>query len=399
MKIRRYNSSQPKIRRYKKIYRKTNTKVIGTAIFVVALVVVFFLSWSLYRPIIDFFSGNLSSQEESSEQSSQQSSVSSKPEVVITPPQVDDTDAIRAVYMPIDMLYDSTTLNNFLDSLNENKYNYIMLDMKTADGNLTYTSSLKEVQGTSVVMTDAISNMPDTVALLRARGFGIIAKIHVFRDPIGSRSDYDKAIHYLDSELFWLDNTKEKGGKTWLNPCSQKARDYVVSIAEEVAQMGVDIILFDDIRFPNKLGFAYADCGVEVTLENKDEYLNQFIVQATETLSSYDVELYFSSPANATVSEVTFPYGTLPVLLAKDGYAPTLYAADYNSELPSYTAVEEQLKKLAKYIDSETEPAFLPILDASKGYDDAARQISVLTQNNYNSYILYSENGNYGFAN
>ena len=398
--MQRRTNAQPKIRRYKKIYHKANFRPVKTVLFIVGLVAIFFLSWSLYRPIISFFSGDFSSVPEVSDSTdSELSHPGSNPEPVAPPEDLPDDTSIRAVYMPIDLLYDSDLLTDFVDTLTRNNINHVMLDIKNADGYLTYISELNALQNSSVIMNGAISNMQDTVALLHAHGFGVIAKIHVFRDPAGSRSDYDKAIHYLDSNLFWLDDSPENGGKTWLNPCSPRARDYVLSIAEEVASMGFDIILFDDVRFPGKLGSAYTDYGVEVTQENKDDYLKEFISQASQELSSYDTEIFISSPAADSLSADPFSYGIKPVLLASGGYAPTLYPADYDSALSPYDAVEEQLKQLAPYLSSDAGLPFLPLLQAFDGYtyDDIFQQVSALADAGFDSYILYSEDGQYDF--
>ena len=400
MKNRRKVNSQPKIRRYKKIYNKRTLKPLWTVLFILGLGVVFFLSWSLYQPIIDFFSGSMESSKSSSDASSkaEPEPQRSEPEPLPVPDEPAD-DAVRAVYMPLETLYNGDKLDGFLQMMSDNGLNCILLDIKTQEGYLTYTSSLPQVKDTAAIMDGAISNMADTVSLLKARGIGVIANIHVFRDPVGSRSDYDKAVHYLGSNLFWLDDSKENGGKTWLNPCSQKARDYVISIAGETAQMGFDAIIFSDVCFPGRLGAAYTDYGVEVTEDNKADYLSMFADEALEALSDFDVQVYFSSPAVDSISGDTFSYGAKPVTIAKNGYAPTLYPSEYDASRSAYDAVTAQLKKLGDYIDPEDEAslAFLPLLQAFGGYgpDDIAQQISALEDRGFNSYIIYSEDGVY----
>ncbi len=370
-------------------------------LFVLGLGVVFFLSWSLYQPIIDFFSGNMESSSSSEKESSSRPESSSS-RVVSEPssaPEVVPPEALRAAYMPIETLYSSDALDRFLNMLSENGLNSILLDVKTQEGYVTYTSELPQLKGSAAVMDGAISNMADTVSLLRARGISVIANIHVFRDAVGSRGDYEKAIHYLDSNLFWLDDSKENGGKTWLNPCSPKARDYVVSIAVEAAQMGFDAILFSDVRFPGRLGAAYADYGAEVNEGNKSGYLAAFVDEALKALDGYGTAVYFSSSAVDSISGDIFSYGAKPVDIAKSGYAPTLYPSEYDASRSAYDAVTAQLKKLDGYIDPEKDGslAFLPVLQAFGGYgrDEIAQQIAALSDRGFYSYILYSGDGAY----
>ncbi len=364
--------------------------------FILGLGIVFFLSWSLYQPIIDFFSGNMETSRSSGDEvSSRPEQPSSRPEPESQPQHSGDTqeDALRAIYMPVETLYDGDALDEFLQMMSANNLNCILLELKTPEGYLIYTSSVPGAP----ILEGAISNLPDTVGLLRARGYSVIASIRVFRDAAGSRSDYDKAIHYLDSNLFWLDDSKDNGGKTWLNPCSPRARGYIVDIAVEAARMGVDAVVFSDVRFPGRLGAAYADYGAEVNEDNKADYLSTFVSEALEALDDYGVKVYFSSPAGDSISGDTFPYGAKPAAIAKGGYAPTLYPSEFDASRSVYDAVTTQLKKLGDYIDPEDADAldFLPFLQAFGGYsgDDIAQQIAALSDRGFYSYILYSDEG------
>jgi len=408
LKTRRGLGSQPKIRRYKKIYNKTPLRPIWIILFIIGLVGVFFLSWSLYQPIMDFFSGSLgsSSEEESTDESlhlseTEPSSSRSEPEYVPLP-EGGPEDSIRAVYMPVAFLYDSGRLNDFMQFLETNALNYIMLDIKTPEGYVTYASSLASLRSSAAMTEDAITNMADAVSLLHAQGIGVIARISVFRDPIGSRSDYDRAVHYLGSNLFWLDDSKENGGKTWLNPCSPKARNYVLDIAEEVAAMGFDSIIFDELRFPGRLGSDYTDYGVPVSEDTKADYLSVFVSEALERLGGYGTQIYFGSPAVDSISGDVFPYGVQPVRIAKEGYAPTLYPSEFDGSLTARKAVETQLRRLADYISPDTDGAlaFLPILQAFGGYgaDEISQQIEALAESGYYSYILFAPDGEYSLA-
>jgi len=96
---------------------------------------------------------------------------------------------------------------------------------------------------------------------LHSEGIYAIARIAVFQDPVlaGARNDlavYNKYTSSDNSGIFeylmsavslWLDNKK----LSWIDPASEEAWDYNISIAKDAISKGFDEINFDYIRFPS----------------------------------------------------------------------------------------------------------------------------------------------------
>ena len=59
------------------------------------------------------------------------------------------------------------------------------------------------------------------------------------------------AVHYQDTDYFWLDAAAENGGKPWLNPYSDLAFQYLDGLLGEVEDLGFEQILLSGVQFPN----------------------------------------------------------------------------------------------------------------------------------------------------
>ena len=114
-----------KIKRYNKIYRSgygTRKKVLRWSIFVVIILAVVFVGYSVAGPFMDFVNGRIepSSSDSSSVDSSQTDSSSSSGLSSESEPEQTADEALKAVNLPLDAAKDTAALSAFLTTAKEN---------------------------------------------------------------------------------------------------------------------------------------------------------------------------------------------------------------------------------------------------------------------------------------
>lgn len=164
-------------------------------------------------------------------------------ETVIT---ADNIGTVRAIYIENSLLGETDELKEALGKAESNGFNAVMLDFKTRDGYLAYSSSASAQPGTG---SNNLIN--DTVIdIIKDSGMYIIGRIFCFEDGVAPQRL--NAFVYEDEALtgIWLDAPAVNGGKPWLNPASASSSAYLCSVIAEVSLMGADCIYLDSVQFP-----------------------------------------------------------------------------------------------------------------------------------------------------
>src|SRR5206468_5697375 len=73
-----------------------------------------------------------------------------------------------------------------------------------------------------------------------------IARIAIFRDERLVTQHPELAVQSRKNRTAW----RENGKLVWTDPSNPKVQDYNIALAKHVAQLGVDEIQFDYVRFP-----------------------------------------------------------------------------------------------------------------------------------------------------
>lgn len=165
----------------------------------------------------------------------------------------------------------------------------IMMDLKSIYGNFYYNSGAYGAVTATSADTDAIEDL--IAQLAEQDGLYLIARI-------ASLSDYNFALANQPSGLpmrsgaLWMDSE----GCYWLDPMSTTVQEYLVSIAQELALMGFDEIVFDDFRIPDSTSIVYEG---EYT---REEAAAEAAATIRSLLSSDAIRVSFNS-SNPLVAE------------------------------------------------------------------------------------------------
>ena len=120
--------------------------------------------------------------------------------------------------------------------------NAVVFDIKDSDGSVTIPFE-HPLGGQHKVY---IHDLPKLVHFLHQQNMHAIARIAIFRDETLVIAHPELAVQSRRTHQAW----RENGKLVWTDPSNPKVQDYDIALAKHVAQLGVDEIEFDYVRFP-----------------------------------------------------------------------------------------------------------------------------------------------------
>ena len=120
--------------------------------------------------------------------------------------------------------------------------NSVVFDIKDSDGSVTIPWEHPLLGKHNVYLHD----VPKFVHFLHQQNMHAIARIAMFRDERLVVEHPELAVQSRKNHTAW----RENGKLVWTDPSNPKVQDYDIALAKHVAQLGVDEIQFDYVRFP-----------------------------------------------------------------------------------------------------------------------------------------------------
>jgi hypothetical protein len=120
--------------------------------------------------------------------------------------------------------------------------NAVVFDIKDSDGivNIAFDHPLATGQ------RHYISDLPKFIRFLHSQNMHAIARVAIFRDEHLVTTHPELAVKSHRTGGPW----RENGKLVWTDPSNKKVQDYDIALAKFVAQLGVDEVQFDYVRFP-----------------------------------------------------------------------------------------------------------------------------------------------------
>lgn len=112
-----------------------------------------------------------------------------------------------------------------------------------------------------------------------------VAKISCFRDPVYAFANMQTAGICQSGGYIWYDYDLQH----WLDPEKEAARQYVIALALECAQLGFDELLLEDLHYPTRGKLHKIDYSKN-TMEKSDALL-LFLEELKDALEPYGVRL------------------------------------------------------------------------------------------------------------
>jgi hypothetical protein len=120
--------------------------------------------------------------------------------------------------------------------------NSVVFDIKDSDGSVAIPFEHPLLGEHKVYIHD----VPKLVHFLHQQNMHAIARIAIFRDERLVKEHPELAVQSRRNHTAW----RENGKLVWTDPSNPRVQDYNIALARHVAQLGVDEVQFDYVRFP-----------------------------------------------------------------------------------------------------------------------------------------------------
>ncbi|BAL23810.1 hypothetical protein AZKH_1489 [Azoarcus sp. KH32C] len=237
----------------------------------------------------------------------------------------------RALYLSFYGIGDARLRGAALSLLAETDLNALVIDVKGDRGGIPYRSGIALAAETGAQQVITVRDLPALVALLRAQGIYLVARVVSFKDDLLARRRPELAVHTHSGGLFI-----DREGLAWTDPFRPEVRAYVLEVAEEVARMGFDEIQFDYVRFPDQAGLVFAEPNTEA---NRVSAITGFLAEAGRRLAPYNVFIAADVFGYVLWNRDDTDIGQRLEDLVQhvDYLSPMLYPSSFQFGIPRYT--------------------------------------------------------------
>lgn len=327
-----------KIKRHKRIYRRSAGSILARVAAIVAAVAVLFgLGWALYGPVSDWISQK--QKEPTQQQEMVPGASASEPAAqpqqqepappAAEPEQPSELTSSKTAYLNNQTVADPQAFSQALQQAVEQGYDSILFDLKSQDGTVHYTIDYNEPVNARVTAEHPI-DLQQTAQQILDAGLMPVASIYTFHDNIYPLADNSASTYYMDSDVLWVDDAPDKGGKPWIDPFTQSGQDYIRHIIDDAIEAGFQKIILQEVQFPEGYSLDMIDYGAHAS-DDKHAFLAQYIEQMTAYAAQQGVELSAMFPSSRLLGANTAMYFGDPAALVGERAVADLRIQSFGS--------------------------------------------------------------------
>lgn len=297
---------------------------------------------------------------------------------------------VRCLYMPSEHLGDTDYIKSFIREIKKKNGNSVLIDFKTAEGKLNFTSMHEyAIAGKcSAFDNDTVRR---ALSLFKESKITVLGRIFCFKDSLVPDAVSELAVKYLDTDVNWLDGSNEKGGNPWLNPCLRRNINYLDSIVTELYGLGIKGFVLEACQFPDAQNISSAVFPGEKGWASRNQALKYFIKKVRLSLPSDAFVLLGLSATDAAEGNNSVFYGFMNDTAA-DGIAPDLSQRKTEYIIDKKTGYASMLSLYSSICQNNEGKAFVPVVNMQ---DYSRRFMSSMKKSGYESFILFDEKGEY----
>ncbi|MDD2361723.1 MAG: putative glycoside hydrolase [Oscillospiraceae bacterium] len=346
--------------------------------------------------------------------SSNPSAAVTTPATTVKPIPATPQGSLRTFYLPFSRLTQADFPDAVLDDATAAGFNAVLFDLKDDKGVLHYDSQTQSAQQSKAASDNAVTTqeLKEILQKLEGKGFTAIGRIFAFRDPTAPSNLPSAKITLEDYPTYtWLDNSRDKGGKPWLNPYAPDAHNYIIGIAKELSDIGFTSIMLDGVQFPNQTSQAYYG-NSELRSLSPLEVLKKFTGDLCTAVGD-GCRVIHTVPGLSAFKDGTEPFGGNPVTFGADTLAPVLLPSTLGNKLrvgettvsnpkeSPYDAVKLATGQIKLRVQlMEQQPDIMPWLQAFEYNSQQINQQITAVKETIGkdfSFILYNPDGSYDF--
>lgn len=300
------------------------------------------------------------------------------------------SNGFRALYMPYEKLGDSAYIKSFIKKIRRNDCNSVIIDFKTENGKLCYSSlNSYAISGRCAIYDN--NTVRQALAIFKEENITVAARIFCFLDNTIPESCPELAVKYMDTDVNWIDTANGADGKTWLNPCSKETLNYLLDIIKELSAFNIKGFILEKCHFPDSANTGGASFPGEESFKDKNAVLKLFISQVKKNISPDSFLVVTQSATDALNGNKKIYFGEI-ASASFDGLAaytldrPSDYVPDKKTD---YTDMMTLFGAISKGYE---EKAFIPVIDYS---ERTGKYMRTIQKNGYRNFIIFDEEGEY----
>jgi hypothetical protein len=289
--------------------------------------------------------------------------------------------------------------------------NTVILDGKGMSGKLSYPSRVDLAEEIGANAEPVTRDLAKLIHYLHKRGIHVGVRVVLF---------YDELLAEQKPELALRDGVTghpvmENGRRAWVDPSNPVVQEYNLGIARELAEMGVDEIQFDYIRFPTKENVEYGESGFYRQEVPRHKIITDFLARARKELAAHQILLsidVFGIIAWGRSKDVEMTGQKIEDLATHcDVISPMIYPSHFHnpfrgivdpSERP-YLLVLETCKRFSRLLKN-SQVTLRPWIQAfplgTNNFDEEYifEQLRALDQSKVRGWLLWSAGNKYDVA-
>jgi len=173
---------------------------------------------------------------------------------------------------------------DYADKLAAEGGNMIVFDVKA--GRVGYKSGVAAVLELGDDSRYAY-DLEEYVGYLHSKNIYAVGRFVVFKDAHLAAVKPEWTLKNKVSGKSWANNE----GAVWLDPSNPDYHDYIIALCVEMAQMGIDEIQFDYVRFPALGNTASMTYLAEKDGKTRDQVITDFVRKVKVALAGYNVKI------------------------------------------------------------------------------------------------------------
>lgn len=198
----------------------------------------------------------------------------------------------RAVHVGLTVAYQEK--DYLLNLCQETGIDTLVIEIKADDGRMIFESDTAKqyLSDTNAAFTHALSKdaFKDLLQTYHDQGIYLIGRVVTFKDPNFAASYPNDCIAYRDGNLY------THNAMQWPSPYSRNAWRYTLGYCKEAAELGINEIQFDYVRFPDGIGSLESQDLLDLRNqynETKPQAIQNFLYYARDEL--HQKECYLST--------------------------------------------------------------------------------------------------------
>jgi hypothetical protein len=289
--------------------------------------------------------------------------------------------------------------------------NTVIIDGKDVSGNLSYPSKVNLASEIGASGRPVTRDLAKLINYLHKKDIHVAVRLVLFYDPILAEKRPELALRSMTTGDPLMDN----GKVAWVNPAQPAVQDYNLAVAKELAEMGVDEIQFDYIRYPTTSDLQQDESILGEQSIPRHEVITGFLARARKELAPYKVLLsidVFGIAAWGRWEDIQMTGQRIEDLARYcDVISPMIYPSHFNGPFQGiadpgdepYLLVSETSRRFFSFLKDSSVTVrpwiqAFPLGAESFGEDYIVEQLRALNESPARGWLLWSAGNSYDVA-